>query len=89
MSLVRMAAERDKPVVLRRLRMPGVLLRGLRHGLEYVYYRRAVSGVPSPMALDDLLALLSLVTARGLVSRQGKTSLSRLKRMRNGSKTAA
>ena len=39
---LQMASERIEPLVLWRLRLPGVLLRWLRHGLEYVYDPRAL-----------------------------------------------
>ena len=56
-----------EPLVLRRLRLPGVLLRRLRHGVEYVYDARPLPRLPPSMALDNLLALPALVTARRLV----------------------
>jgi hypothetical protein len=58
-----MASESIEPLVLRRLRLPGVLLRRLRHGVEYVYDLRALPRLPPPMALDDLPKLLPLVAA--------------------------
>jgi hypothetical protein len=58
-----MAPETIQPLVLRRLRLPGVLLRRLWDSLEYVYNTRPLPRLRSPLALDDLPKLPALVAA--------------------------
>jgi hypothetical protein len=58
-----MAPESIEPLVLRRLRLPGVLLRRLWHGVEYVYDPGALPRVRPPVALDNLFNLPRLVAA--------------------------
>jgi hypothetical protein len=65
---VQLAAERIKPLVLRRLRLSRVLFRGLRHGVEYLYYAGTMSGLRSSMALDRFayVATAGRVTSNGM-----------------------
>ncbi|HZD41373.1 MAG TPA: hypothetical protein VE131_11660 [Terriglobales bacterium] len=58
-----MATEPIEPLVLRRLRLPGILLRRLRHGVEYVYHPRPLPWLRPPVALDNLSKLPQLVAA--------------------------
>jgi len=59
---MRLAAERLEPLVLRQLRLPRVLLRRVRDWLEYLHHPRLVPWLRPSVALDDLPALLRLVT---------------------------
>jgi hypothetical protein len=58
-----MAAQTVAPLVLRALRLSGVLRRRLRHLLEHLGHPRPLPRLSASMALDRLLELRRLVTA--------------------------
>jgi len=65
---VQVAAERIKPLVLRRLRLSRVLFRGLWQGVEYLYYAGTVSGLQPSMAPGPsaYVATAGRVTSNGM-----------------------
>jgi hypothetical protein len=75
MSAVQLASAGIEPLVMHLYRDPRAVLRVVRHGVEYFRDARAVSGLRSSMAVDDVSALQGAVPARGLV-RGERTRLS-------------